>query len=619
MENFSIQTGLKVGSTTISASTGEIHTISNIVIGNTTINGTTGEIQTTAPIIASNIVVGGTEFSTSPNVSGINTGDNAINSNYENDYRASNFIAGTNYQVPLVSGVNIKTINSQSILGSGNLFIAGGAGGTSVSLSGNTSLYILQNINYTITNYNSFSSYSTTVTAGNATITGNTISFTAPATPQTVTLTVSMDGNDNPFSIEVLPATVSTPSNSSPANGVTGQGATIVLTGSAFSWVGTSDTHLNSDWQVASDSGFTNIIQSNYADATNKTSWPITGLVSNTTYYWRVRYRGTNNGVSNWSNGTSFTTGNSFIATPSATPTIGDSFEGGFYAGMIWHQVLQSTTSMTIETGSKIFTVPDMTSTPVVYYGQTLEIRSRANPNNKFVGTVTDAFGTLLTINVTSVNGSGTFSDWSIMSRYRIIVAPKANGENSSIAIKNTTSALPSGCQTLNDGWTSTNAMKNADNNTVYPAAWWARGLNINSKNDWYIPARDELELLWRNLKPVTNNNFTTADRLTGQSFDYKINGAYGDTSNQHGVNNNSIPSGSAYSAGSPAQTSITAFKTGGAEAFTFGTDYRYWSSSEYNSAGMWRTLYMTDYPGAQNVNNKNDNLYVRAVRRSII
>jgi trimeric autotransporter adhesin len=34
------------------------------------------------------------------NLSGINTGDNAVNSNYANDYRASNFIANTNYVTP---------------------------------------------------------------------------------------------------------------------------------------------------------------------------------------------------------------------------------------------------------------------------------------------------------------------------------------------------------------------------------------------------------------------------------------------------------------------------------------------------------------------------------------
>lgn len=64
------------------------------------------------------------------NLSGTNTGDNSANSTYASDYRAANFIAGTNYQSPLVSGTNIKTINSSSILGSGNLVVSASAAGS---------------------------------------------------------------------------------------------------------------------------------------------------------------------------------------------------------------------------------------------------------------------------------------------------------------------------------------------------------------------------------------------------------------------------------------------------------------------------------------------------------
>lgn len=39
-------------------------------------------------------------------------------------------VAGTDYQAPLVSGTNIKTINNASLLGSGNIDISGGGGGT---------------------------------------------------------------------------------------------------------------------------------------------------------------------------------------------------------------------------------------------------------------------------------------------------------------------------------------------------------------------------------------------------------------------------------------------------------------------------------------------------------
>lgn len=253
-----------------------------------------------------------------------------------------------------------------------------------------------------------------------------------------------------------------------------------------------------------------------------------------------------------------------------------------------------------------------------MYAGQTLEVRSRANPANKMVGTVTNASGTSLTLNITSVGGSGTFSDWSVMARFRIIVAPKASGENASIALKNANSAFPTACQTLTEGLAATQAMRDADTSTVYPAAHWARSLNIGGRTDWYIPARDELELCWRNLKPVTDNNYVTADRPTGQSFNYANNGSYGDTANTHGLNNNSSPTGAAYTTTVPGQTAATAFRTGGVEAFEFGSAY-YWSSSEYGASYAWIQYWNSSYPGFQGSNLKANATRVRAVRRSVI
>ena len=308
-----------------------------------------------------------------------------------------------------------------------------------------------------------------------------------------------------------------------------------------------------------------------------------------------------------------------FIPTPVATPAnFGDPLEGGYYTGMIWNQLVQTSSVTAIATGVKTFTVPDMTNKPIVYEGQLLEVRSRANPNNKLVGIVTSAIGTTLTMNITSVGGSGTFSDWSVMARYRIIVAPKASGERAGIALKNVDTALPTACQTLTEGFAATQSMRDAGTSTVYPAAHWVRNLNINGFTDWYIPARDELELSWRNLKPVTNNNYVTATRPTAASFNYAQNGSYGDTSPNHGVNNNSSPPGAAYTATVPDQTAATAFRTGGAEAYEFGLVY-YWSCSDYNAANAWYQRWHSSSPGFQHYYYKSMSIRVRAVRRSII
>lgn len=308
-----------------------------------------------------------------------------------------------------------------------------------------------------------------------------------------------------------------------------------------------------------------------------------------------------------------------YIPTPAPTPAnFGDPFEGGFYAGMFWNQIAQSNHSKTLATGIQEFTVPDMSVTPIVYPGHLLEIRSRANPNNKFVGTVVHAAGTVLTMDVTNVQGSGTFSDWSIMSRFRSIEAPKASGEIASISLKNADTAFPAACQTLTEGWEATLAMVAAGNATEYPAAHAVRAMVINGKDDWYIPARDQRELAWRNLKPVTDNNYVSADRPTAAVFNYMKDGSYGDTANTHGVNNNSSPAGTAYTATVPGQTAATAFRTGGAEAFDFGTSF-YWTSSEYDASRAWGQRWHSNSPGRQFSDSKSSAGRLRAVRRSII
>ena len=419
-----------------------------------------------------------------------------------------------------------------------------------------------------------------------------------------------------------LSAEVKTPTNISPANAATNITETPTLTGSAYySLYGVPMAA--AQWQVSTSSGFgTTVISTGDVAGTAVSYTVLSGVLSvSTTYFWRVRYKDLDGFYSEWSTPTSFTTAaqfNNFIPTPAATPAnFGDAFEGGFYTGMIWNQVTQSSTSTAIGIGSKTFTVTD--AAPLFYSGQLVEIRSRANPaGQRMIGTVTASSGTTLTVNVASVDGSGTLTDWSVMARYRVIVAPKSSGENSGIAYKNANTAAPTDTGTLSEGWRATEAMRVADTSTVYPAAHWTRNLNINGRTDWYLPARDELEMCWRNLKPVTNNNYTTADRPTGFTPNYTNLGSIGTSGNQHGVNLNSAPQGAAYTTTVPGQVAATAFRTGGAEAFEFGSAF-YWSSTEYSASSAWRQHWSSSFPGNQNFNDKTSTFRVRAVRRSII
>ena len=316
--------------------------------------------------------------------------------------------------------------------------------------------------------------------------------------------------------------------------------------------------------------------------------------------------------------GMSFAPANDFIATPTATPAaFGDALEGGFYTGLIWNQVTQSATSTAIGTGEKTFTTTD--SAPLFYSGQAIEVRSRANPSTaRMIGTVTGSIGTTLVVNVTSVDGSGTLTDWSVMAKFRVIVAPKSSGQNASISYKNANTAAPSDTGTLTEGLRATVAMVADGNSTVYPAAHFCNDLSIGGYTDWYFPARDEFELLYRNLRPFVGSNTTGTNRPTGATPNYQNLGSLGDTANTQGLNNNSNPQGAAYTSGSPAQTSVAIFQTGGSESLNQAVNYI--TSTEYNTTTAWYQNTDPSTPGGEQLNSsKIGPYYVRAVRRSII
>ena len=317
-------------------------------------------------------------------------------------------------------------------------------------------------------------------------------------------------------------------------------------------------------------------------------------------------------------------TANELIDQPSAPPNaFGDPLEGGYYAGAIWDTVCTASSTHSVATGVITLTIPG--NAYPFYFGQQLKIApGPTNVSQHFMyGTVVTRSDTSLTVEITSVVGSGSYSAWVIAARYKVIVAPKSGGENASVQYKNANSAAPAACFTLTNGPAATDAMIAADTATVYPLAHWAKSLRelndgegLSGYTDWYIPARDELELIWRNLKPVTNNNYTTADRYDAAAYTKDAN--LDDVAATHGANRNSDPAGDAYTASVPGQTGVASFRSGGEEALTFGSAY-YWSSSESSASYAWLQNYLTSSPGYQLLNNKTSSSRARACRRSIL
>ena len=172
---------------------------------------------------------------------------------------------------------------------------------------------------------------------------------------------------------------------------------------------------------------------------------------------------------------------------------------------------------------------------------------------------------------------------------YALIVAPKAEGELESTAWIARNKSVP-GAMSYCDGWDNTMAIASAGSKL----AKWAGDLRIGGFDDWYLPAQDELEILYRNLKPGTQENFCWA---------------------RSGVNVSAINPTFPYTPTFPVQTLAEAFQAGAAEAFA---QSYYWSSTQHASASDYAWYQYFGY-GNQHHGNKDGKLRARAVRRLIL
>ena len=126
---------------------------------------------------------------------------------------------------------------------------------------------------------------------------------------------------------------------------------------------------------------------------------------------------------------------------------------------------------------------------------------------------------------------------------------------------------------------------------------------------EWYLPAMDELELLYRNFKPNGADNFTD-DR------------SYAFPGNQvQGTNPSSAIEGFAYenSPRIPDVTYIDLFKEGNAQAIDLD---RYWSTTDADEGGRaWAQRFTSSgAEGIQYADGKdNDIISVRPVRRVVL
>jgi hypothetical protein len=138
---------------------------------------------------------------------------------------------------------------------------------------------------------------------------------------------------------------------------------------------------------------------------------------------------------------------------------------------------------------------------------------------------------------------------------------------------------------------------------SAYEAATFCETLNTGGYTDWYLPAKDEIQVLYYFLKPGTDANDT----------------AFG--SNAYAVSPQPISTN--YTAGDPAQTSATTFRTGASsqEFEVSPATGNYWTSTQYPGFTSTLVYMQRSTTGGQPAQTKNSfsSMYTRAVRRVLV
>lgn len=175
----------------------------------------------------------------------------------------------------------------------------------------------------------------------------------------------------------------------------------------------------------------------------------------------------------------------------------------------------------------------------------------------------------------------------SSVATHYLIVGPISTAQTTN-QWKNANTATPGADSDIN-GPQNTADMVADGNSTVYPCAHFCNDLSTGGQTDWYMPAKNELEVAYFNLKPTTTTNGPSS-----------------------GINPNAVPArASIYTSGNPAQTSATSFITStGAEAYA--ADY-YWCSTDYSTT---QARVQSFGYGYQVFTGKSNPYRVRAIRR---
>ena len=211
-------------------------------------------------------------------------------------------------QLGLIPKVQLGQPNGIAILVDGKIpNTTLGSDKTAVCINGPEVIPELVAAQYTITNYEANRSYTITTSHGTITRSNDIITFTPIANVNLNEIrTFLVDGKQ--YEILVYKTNSFKPTIVTPVSGSLHQPVQPTITSNAPPLVNGESIHISTDWQIATDTGFTNIVASTTDDTVNKTTYtPNTTLLINTTYYTRCRYNIQDVGIGPWSDTSSFT------------------------------------------------------------------------------------------------------------------------------------------------------------------------------------------------------------------------------------------------------------------------------------------------------------------------
>lgn len=198
------------------------------------------------------------------------------------------------------------------------------------SLYGNREVDVGQTLILKITNYDSFTIYTVIATNGVAIQRGEEIHYTAGSISGEGTITI----NGRMFPITIKSPRPATPSIIVPDENSQLTGVNATFEASSFNIVGNYDLHASTDWEVSADPSFGTLIAAIYESTEHKLTWTVNNMQELKKYYVRVRYRGQQRGVSDWSPVREFTTGNDGLVNTETSiieiPRLNHDNNGGF-------------------------------------------------------------------------------------------------------------------------------------------------------------------------------------------------------------------------------------------------------------------------------------------------